>query len=250
MDGGSPPSPLSYSTSCRLSSASSTLTADRIHRRFTSAITNIPPNPRVYISTLNDISAENSQTPFNMTALSLPPVQRTDDIPQEITDYQPTHAYQIPQQSNVGNESIFLTDPPRLSSIKTRSAKNIRYNNNNNKSVSCPFYVMYLTNLAVQQRDGKDNNNYNDTTPTMRKVPVNSRTSTANPKRQSTKKRVNSPISFSTYSTIDNDNDYMTNSTTFPNNKHLSAKLPTTIEDDNNSHLLRDILRTSSWNHV
>jgi hypothetical protein len=249
LDGGSPPSALSYSTSCRVSSASSTLTADRIHRRFTSAITNIPQNPRVYISTLNDISTENSQIPFNMPALSPPPVQRTDDVPQETIDYQPTHAYQIPQQSNVGNESIFLTDPPKLSSIKTRSAKNIRHNNNK-KSVSCPFYVMYLTNLAVQKRDGKDNNNYNDTTPTMRKVPVNSRTSTANPKRQSTKKRVNSPISLSTYSTIDIDNDYMTSSTTFPSNKHLLAKLPTTIENDNNSHMLRDILRTSSWNHV
>jgi len=80
----------------------------------------------------------------------------------------------------------------------------------------------------------------------VRKVPVNSRTSTANPKRQLTGRQVNSPISMNTYSTIDD--DHTTNSTSIAYNKRLSTKIST--GESENSHMLGDILRTSSWNHV
>jgi hypothetical protein len=210
-------------------------------------MTNLPTNRRVFMPTMNDISNQNSQVPFGIAGPSPPLIPEADDDQQITIEYQPTHAYQIPQQSNVGSESIFLTDSPKLSSIKTHSAKNIRHHKDI-KGVSCPYYVIYFTNLAIHQRDGKDNNNGHDATPAIRKVPVNSRTSTANPKRTTTRRQVNSPISLNTCSTIDDDGDHMTNSTTFPNNKRLSSKIPPT--DNENSHTLKDILRTSSWNHV
>jgi hypothetical protein len=145
-----------------------------------------------------------------------------------------------------------------MSLITTRSAKyDRRYKDS--KTVSCPFYVMYFTNLAMQQRqntdnntNGKDNNNKETDKTTLpmsskvRKVPVNSRTSTANPKRQLTGRQVNSPISMNTYSTIDD--DHTTNSTSIAYNKRLSTKIST--GESENSHMLGDILRTSSWNHV
>jgi hypothetical protein len=195
----------------------------------------------------NDTSNQIRQ---NLLGIAQPtPINELDDNPEDMTDYRPSYAYQIPQQSNVGSESIFPSNIPLLSPIKTRSAKNNR-RQNDPKTVSCPFYVMYLTNLAMQQRD---NNNENERTPlittstTVRKVPVNSRTSTANPRRQSTRKQVNSPISMKTYSTIDDD-DYMTTITPFANNKRVSAKINS--NENENSHVLRDILRTSSWNQV
>jgi hypothetical protein len=240
-----PNSVLSHSPSNPGSSASTVLTADRIHQRFTSAITNITANTRPTIPEMNDTS---NQTPgITEQSSPSPPIDESDDNQQETIDYQTTHAYQIPQQSNVGSESIFLTDPPSISSIKSRSAThNRRYKDL--KSVSCPFYVMYFTNLTMQQRENKDtsiNNKENyvsklTMSSAMRKVPRNSRTSTANPKRYLTRRQVNSPTSMNTCSTIDDD-DRMTNSTTIPYNRRLL-----TIENEH----LRDILRTSSWNHV
>jgi hypothetical protein len=146
----------------------------------------------------------------------------------------------------VGSDSIFLTDPPPISSIKTRSAK-LHRRSNDLKSVSCPFYVVYFTNLAMQQQENKDNNNTNEkenNVLTINKVPVNSRTSASHPKRQSIRKQGNSPISMKTYSTIDDD-DRLTTSTSVSSNKRLFQKLPT-VEDEN----LGDILRTSSCNPV
>jgi len=144
-------------------------------------------------------------------------------------------------------------DPPPLSSIRTRLAKYDRYSRDL-KAVSCPFYVMYLTNLAVQQQNKDDNNtNINETisaltmsSSVVRKVPVNSRTSTAYQKRRSARRRVNSPVSINTCSTIDD--DHTTNSTSFTSNKRFQTKIST--DENENSHILRDILRTSSWNHV
>lgn len=203
---------------------------------------------------INDVSSRATQ---NISGIAAPsPAQlldQTDDRrQQEITEYRTAHAYQIPQQSNVGSESIFLTDPPLISPIKARSAK-YGHRSKDNKSVSCPFYVMYFTNLAVQQRqENETNNKENDISrftvpPTIRKVPVNSRTSTANPKYHLMRRQVNSPISVNTYSTIDDD-DRMTNSTSVHFNKHLSSKLST--GDHDSSYMLRDILKTTPWNHV
>jgi len=253
-----PQSGLSYSTSCRGSSASSVLTADRIHQRFSSAITNNTRHTRPALPTINDTSNRSTQIPSGIVGPTpSQPTIEIDDHQQNTTDYRPTHAYQIPQQSNVGSESIFLMDPSRISSMKTRSVKYDR-RSKDLKSIACPFYVMYLTNLAMQQRQNKDgntnnnNNKENDLTTfamssVIRKVPVNSRTSTANPKRQSTRRQVNSPVSIESYLTVDDD-DRMTNSTQIPYNKRLSTKLSTGTNE--NSNMLRDILRTTSWNNV
>ena len=249
----SPRSALSYSTSQRGSSASTQLTADRIHQRFSSAITRFTANSRPI---LNSINNQTPPIPSGLVAQSPPLTIRETDEREEVPSDEPrTHAYQIPQQSNVGSESIFLADPASISSIKTRSAKNIR-RPSDSKSVSCPFYVMYFTNLTMQQRQTKDSNgteDENDRVPfavpsTIRKVPVNSRMSTAHPKRSLNRRQVNSPISINTFSTVEDD-DRTTTSTSIPNHKRGSTRISPLI-DHENTHLLRDILRTSSWNHV
>jgi hypothetical protein len=109
---------------------------------------------------------------------------------------------------------------------------------------------MYFTNLAIQQR----HNNEIDPTPlsvsaraTAHKVPITSRINTSYSRHQSTRKRINSPISMNTYSTIDDDNS-ISQSTSYYTNKRFSAKIA--AFENENSHLLKDILRTTSWNHV
>jgi hypothetical protein len=253
-----PQSGISYSTSHRDSSASSALTADHIHQRFSSAITNNTGHTRPTLPTIQGTPNRSTQMLSGIAGpTSSQPTNETDDNQLNTADYRPTHAYQIPQQSNVGSESIFLMDPPRISSMKTRSAKYDRHSKDL-KSVSCPFYVMYLTNLAMQQQQNKDANNNNNNnkeneitafamSSVIRKVPFNSRTSTANPRRQSTRRQVNSPISIHTYSTVDID-DRMTNFIQIPSNKRLSTKISTVGNE--NSHMLRDVLRTTSWNNV
>ncbi|CAM4745102.1 unnamed protein product [Rotaria magnacalcarata] len=107
-----------------------------------------------------------------------------------------------------------------------------------------------------QRQNTADNNNHNNNenhlthmgmSSVTRKVPMNSRTSTVYPKIQPFRRPVNSPISVNTYSTID-DEDFVSSSTPFTNSKRLSAK--TSTVDNETSHMLRDVLRTSSWNHV
>ena len=200
--------------------------------------------------TKNDASDQAVQAISSIVGTSLPLPDETNDEQQDMIDCPQTHAYQIPQQSNVGSECLFLTDSPVLSPNKANSARNDR------TPVSCPFYVMYLTNLAMQQRQNKIDNNIKNNekdagpvrVPSMiRKVPVNSRTSTAYPKYQPIRRQLNSPLSINTYSTVDED-DCMTNSTPLANNKRLSAKM-SSLENET-ANVLRDILRTSSWRHV
>jgi hypothetical protein len=169
----------------------------------------------------NDTSNQMTQSLSDIA----PPITEIDGNQQDIVDHRFTHAYQIPQQSNVGSESVFLTDSQGFSSLKIRSAKN------DLKTVACPFYVMYLTNLAMQQAQTNDSNRENEIkSSTMRKVPVNSRTSTVSSRYQSSRRQVNSSLSINTYLTIDD-------------NVHTANSTPLTQR-------LRDILRTSSWNHV
>ena len=250
----SPRSALSYATSQRISSASTQLTADRIHQRFSSAITRFTANTR---PTLNSTHNQTPQLPSGLVTASPPlTIRETNEKEEPTIDEPPTHAYQIPQQSNVGSESVFLADPPSISSIKIRSAKNIR-RPSDSKSLSCPFYVMYFTNLAMQQqRQGKEPNENDDenernpfaATSSIRKVPVNSRTSTAHAKRSLHRRQVNSPISTQTFSTNDDD-DRTTNSTSIGQNRRLITRASPMV-DTEQTHSLRDILRTSSLNHV
>ncbi|UJR26300.1 hypothetical protein I4U23_007638 [Adineta vaga] len=238
---------LSYSTSCRRPSASTILTADRIHKRFSSAATHQTTNTLITMPTINDASTQTIPIYSNYISSIVPPITETDNdqhIPTTTTtttEYRPTYAYQIPQQSNVGSESIFLTN----SSLKTRSMK-VNRQHQDLKSLSCPFYVMYLTNLTTQQNQIKDDITHNNDHEIIHKVPVNSRTTTVNLQHQSTRRQVNSRLSLDTYITIaDNDDDICTTKSTMPS-RHIRFS----TADNEKSSKLRDILRTSSWNRV
>lgn len=128
---------------------------------------------------------------------------------------------------------------------------------NNQRGASCPFYVVYLTNLAMQQKSLKETTvtgaKEKDGTPvtilsTMRKVPVNSRLSTAYSGRSIGKRPVNSPLSINTYSTTLDDDDRLTSTTMSAQRKRSSAK--TTAFEMEAAPLLTNLLRMSSWNHV
>ena len=167
---------------------------------------------------------------------------------------QPTYAYQIPQQSNVGSESIF-SHPSSASLLRPRTVKSGR-SQSNPRGAACPFYVMYLTNLAMQQKSAKEatapSNKENEGTPATvlshtRKVPVNSRMSTAHSGRSGGKRSVNSPLSVNTYSTLDEE-DRLTHTTMSAHRNRSSAK--TTGFEKEDAPLLTNLLRMSSWNHT
>lgn len=147
-----------------------------------------------------------------------------------------SHAFQIPQQCNVGNASIFPLNPPPPPSTSNgaRSIKSGRLSNGN-KSVSCPFYVMYFANLAMQHRSNSSS-----------RVPSASSTTTTH--RTSARRQLHSPISVNTYSILEDDNVSNRSSTSYYNNKRFSAKMA--AFENENSHLLKDVLRTTSWNHL
>jgi hypothetical protein len=190
------------------------------------------------LHTLNLIPGMNDVSNRSIVAPSSPFIEEEDN--QNEINHHITHAYQIPQQSNVGSESIFPSNPPSLSTIKTRLTKTNRGHSNENKPISCPFYVMYFTNLTMQQRPNNENKRILSSISTSKGI-VNSRLS-------STKRQVQSPISMMTYSTIDDDNDSIINTTSYYNNKRFSARM--TAFENENSHMLKDVLRTTSWNHV
>lgn len=104
---------------------------------------------------------------------------------------------------------------------------------------------MYFTNLAMQQRpnDNTENKRISSSisTATTRKGTVSSR-------YQSSRRQIHSPLSMNTYSTIDDDNDSIINTTSYYNHKRFSAKMA--AFENENSTMLKDILRTTSWNHL
>ncbi|CAF2603833.1 unnamed protein product [Rotaria sp. Silwood2] len=247
-----PRSALSHST-YRISSASTNYIIDSSHQRYPSAITNGTINTFISNPGTIDISSKSTQSLSGITE-STPTINEEDNNNRHEINHQITHAYQIPQQSNVGNESIFPLNslPPSSLSNKAHS-KRKDHRSKGTKSVSCPFYVMYFTNLAIQQQHS--NNNENDKTSlsisatTIGKGTTNLRTNTSHSRRQSIKRHVNSPISLNTYSTTDDDdNESTTNATSYYNNKRFSARIA--AFENENSHLLKDILRTTSWNHL
>ncbi len=162
---------------------------------------------------LRDLSPVTSPSPLNEQEL------KRDDIDDSLT-----HAYQIPQRSNVGSESLLSFDSRPLSTIRSRSAKS-----NRDKPVTCPFYVMYFTNLAIQERSSSIDR-------------VASAVSTTTAGRSSRRTRAHSPISHST-----NDNATF-HSTSYYNNKRFADKM--NEFETENSFLLKDVLRTTSWNHL
>ena len=198
----------------------------------------IPPPPPPPPMTINEVMTEAPDDP--------------DDVPI-------VHAYQIPQQSNVGSESVFLRPGGSASHLRARSVKSSR-RSNQPQSVSCPFYVMYLANLANQQRSTTEPQNViasppmpPDNTPVTvpshpRKVPVNSRTSTAyTGARLSSKRPMTSPLSMNTYSTLDDD-ERLTLTTMSIRTKQTSSKMFGSEKES--SSMLGGILRTSSLTHT
>lgn len=242
---------MSFATSCRISSASTNFGIDRIHQRFSSAVTSGP--------------MENCEPVHNFPLLPVTPAMTLNEtIPQlnENAQSEQTHAYQIPQQSNVGSESIF-TCSSMSSQISSKSnfekrssprSGRSRWSNNRNRSAVCPFYVLYLSNLASQQRKTSKELPPNETQQipignlgTTRKVNGTSRSTTANIAQTSVRRPVNSPLSINTYSTGEED-DYLTATSFSTMQKRASAR--TTQNDRENRSSFNEILRTSSMNPI
>ncbi|CAF4984549.1 unnamed protein product, partial [Rotaria magnacalcarata] len=79
-------------------------------QRFSSAITHASPNVVSTIPLINEASNETTQMISTMIPISSALTNEIDNNQQDTTEYQPTYAYQVPQQSNVGSESVFLPE--------------------------------------------------------------------------------------------------------------------------------------------
>lgn len=237
-------SALSYSVSCRLSSASTIHTHSRMHPRLPSAVTNGTLQTLTSIPSVIDTSARSMHS---STTVALPsPVRHEDDQHRQEIHSRTSHAYQIPQLSNVGSESVFVSDSSAAgvnasssSSIKVRPpAHGTGLSTRKKNHISCPFYVMYFTNLAMQQRR---NGNLSE--------PESSSPSTA--RKSSTDSYRRHPIIHRQAHrppNVKEDENGTVNGSAYEQNKRFSAKIA--AFENENSHLLKDILRTTSWNHV
>jgi hypothetical protein len=240
---GTPVSSLSYFTSYRPSSASTSPITGRITQHLKSAMKNGTTDTVISNPDVGNTSKKSQQTPSAISVLS-PSID--EDYNRRYMNHHVAHAYQIPQRSNIGSESNLSSHPPSISSKKRSTKNNIP--NNEKKPVSCPFYVMYFTNLAMQKRP-IDNANVKMPSPTPRKETVKSRISTTYSRHSTTKRQVSSPMSMYSRSTLDDDDDGSAiNTTAYYTNKRFSAKI--TAFENENSHLLKDVLRTTAWNHV
>ena len=131
-------------------------------------------------------------------------------------DTSATHAYQIPQQSNVGSDSLFLSHAS-MGSMRRRPTKEQLWRTNH-KSPSCPFYVSYLANLAAQQHNG------NESLSLKRSERVGPRTGTH---------------------TLANDEEYLMQMDALEHRRRSSARVSV-----NEASMLRDLLHTSSFTQV
>ncbi|UJR22730.1 hypothetical protein I4U23_025764 [Adineta vaga] len=175
-----------------------------------------------------------------------------EDHNRQYLNYHVAHAYQIPQQSNIGSDSAFPSTS-LATMIQKRATKLPTRNMNGEKAVSCPFYVMYLTNLTMQQNVNQNENekissSITSTNTTPRKGTAATRIGTSQSRHTSTRRQAASPLSILSRSTIDEDDDDVLNIAPYYNNKRFSAKM--TAFEHENSHLLKDVLRTTAWNHV
>ncbi|CAF0748708.1 unnamed protein product [Didymodactylos carnosus] len=202
------PSVMSSSPSCRISSAS-VISPSLQQERYSSAITTLTGN---------------TITESHTTPATVIPVLH------------PSHSYQVPQQSNVGSESVLLrkTPTPR-----------------NKPSISCPYYVMYFTQMYLkkQQKDAI----------VFPKNNTNSSNSLYYPSRRGG--RI-SPLSMMTYNSAFDDRHWLDHKRQInnknkrnngkENEQQSSMKLSNriTMFENETVHQLQDLLRTSSWNHV
>ena len=217
----------------------------------TSAIDNSARKTLVSIPSATHISNQLTDSSPRMTAPS--PPNNEDDHNQNELNPKITHAYRIPQQSNVGSESVLPLHSSAVSSITVNSTKK-DHRHSYNKSISYPFYMMYFSKLAKQQQQHSNDDNEQKAMSTsmsntkMYKQPFNLHRSSSIVRCQSTKKNVKSTMNASKHSNSNNNDHFMANRTPYYSSKHFSAKM--IAFENENSYLLKDVLRTTSWNHV
>ncbi|CAF0833917.1 unnamed protein product [Adineta ricciae] len=200
------------------------------HQQFSSTTKNGPTNTMISIPTTNN---EDNNRPY--------------------VNYHVAHAYQIPQQSTIGSESAFPSTS--LSTIIQKRATKTNARNSKEKYISCPFYVMHLTNLTLQQEINQNENEKKSSSPTASATPTprkgtatTTRIGTSLSRHTSNRRQVASPITIFSRSTMEDDDDDVINTAPYYNSKRFSAKM--TAFEHENSHLLKDVLRTTAWNHV
>ncbi|CAF3376025.1 unnamed protein product [Rotaria socialis] len=248
---GTPRSNLSYTTTYRVPSAcTTTQAADRSHPRFPSSMTTATVNTLSSFSAAIDICSKSTQSLSGISESSR--VLNEENTNRDELDHHVTHAYQIPQQSNVGSESIFTSRSPTAPFSVKANPKNPFRRSKGPKSVTCPFYVMYFTNLTTQKQP-INNNQKNKSRLLIPATRVHlataySRSSTSYSRYRSAKTRLNTPVTIIANSAMNDDDDDETNATLYYNNKRFSAKIA--AYENENSTLLKDVLRTTSWNHV
>ncbi|CAF1086162.1 unnamed protein product [Adineta steineri] len=246
---GTPRSILSNFTSNRPSSASTNTVATRNHERVSTTTRLGTANTSASISGVDNNSCKSPQTLVTIpTAAST--TTGNEDYSRHYINHHVAHAYQVPQQSNIGNESA-LPSTSLTTTIKQRATKMGTHNNEKNK-VACPFYVMYFTNLSLQQNSNDNENDKRSSAtplPTTRKGTANSRIGTSHSRHSSTRKHVSSPLSMNSRSVIDEDDENsLLSIAPYYNKKRFSARIA--AFEHENSHLLKDVLRTTAWNHV
>lgn len=200
------------------------------------------------------VSIPMDRPPQAVTTVSSSIQTVNEDNNRSYVNYHGAHAYQIPQQSTIGSESAFPSTS--LSTAIRNRATKMNARNSKEKSISCPFYVMYLTNLTLQQGINQNENEKTASSPTTSATPTprkgtatTTRIGTSLSRLTSNRRRITSPITiFSRSTMIDDDDDDLTNIAPYYNNKRFSAKM--TAFEHENSHLLKDVLRTTAWNHV
>ena len=212
-----------------------------MHPRLPSAVTNGTTHTLTSIPSVIDTSVRSMHS---STTLPLPsPVHREDEQHRQETNSRASHAYQIPQASNVGSESVFVSNSS-AGSAKVSSASRARLPNNTGplmrkkNHISCPFYVMYFTNLALQQR--RNENVFDEgsgVTSSPHKSATGSHRTTSDRRHPTTQRQTHCPAN------IKEDEQ-----SPYEQNKRFSAKIA--AFENENSHLLKDLLRTTSWNHV
>ncbi|CAF0889930.1 unnamed protein product [Adineta ricciae] len=186
------------------------------------------------------------------TMISIPTTINEDNN-RPYVNYHVAHAYQIPQQSTIGSESAFPSTS--LSTVIRKRATKTNARNSTERYISCPFYVMHLTNLTLQQEINQNENEKKSSSPTASATPTprkgtatTTRIGTSLSRLTSNRRQVASPITIFSRSTMEDDDDNVINIAPYYNSKRFSAKM--TAFEHENSHLLKDVLRTTAWNHV
>lgn len=200
-----------------------------MHPRLPSAVTTTTMTNYTSGPTMIDTSIRSLNSSLGYPIPSPPTHEEETSVPKSENNDQVTHAYQIPQLSNVGSESVFVANPSSSLSARSRSRRGKQL------LATCPFYVMYFSNLSLQQKPVEHTNE------TVKKTPRPSRASSSYYQRYTTLPNGKRSTS------VERDEDLFASSS-YHQHKDFTAKIA--AFENENSHLLKDLLRTTSWNHV